>query len=201
MLNMRNAQTNQNKCFCGSNESFVACCQPFIDDDQSKRIYPNTPEQLMRSRFCAYACGNSQYIYDTYAKRSQAAQSVKEIKDWGEACVWIALQIHSSKGDTLINSKGMADDSSEQFVEFSAFYISDDTLFELRENSRFVLEQGTQKEDESKPAQWRYIDGDILKHEELSVIKRKDLCPCNLFPTAWILKKGKKYKQCCGQQA
>jgi SEC-C motif-containing protein len=188
------------KCFCGSNKDFLSCCQPFIDRNVNQEVnqqtFPITPEQLMRSRFSAYAVGNAQYIYDTYAKTSKASQSVKEISDWSKACTWIALQIHSVK-----NSGTKTTESSEQFVEFSAFYITNDILCELRENSRFVLECITgegSSENESQDLQWCYIDGDIIEHCELKTIKRKDLCPCNNYSTAWTIKKGKKFKQCCG---
>ena len=159
----------------------------------------------MRSRFSAYATGSSQYIYDTYAKSSQATQSIKEINDWSNACLWIALQIHSNSNNK--NSGLTINDSSEQFVEFSVFYIADDTLCELRENSRFVLEscslennqvEGNSKDD-NQILQWRYIDGDIIQHTELRKLKRKELCPCNNLSTAWSMKKGKKFKQCCGK--
>lgn len=198
-----------NKCFCGSNKNFVSCCRPFIVEkvnpkishEKTSQASPKTPEQLMRSRFSAYAAGNSQYIYDTYAKSSQASQSVEDINDWSKACVWIALEIHSTN-----NCDNTKNDSPEQFVEFSAFYITEDTLFELRERSRFVLESTSLEqvalegdaENKSQSLQWRYIDGDIIKHCQLASIKRKELCPCNNYPTAWSIKKGKKFKQCCG---
>ena len=179
-------------CFCGSHKNFSSCCQPFIEQKKT----PKTPEQLMRSRFSAYAVGNGQYIYDTYAKSSQLSQSVKDINDWSKACTWIALQIYSINNNNVIISE-----SAEQYIEFSAFYIEDNILYELRENSRFVLEN-IKLENVPKSIQqnlrWRYIDGDIVKHCERVKVKRKELCPCNNFPTAWTVKKGKKYKQCCG---
>jgi len=185
-----------NRCFCGSNEKFSTCCQPFINrevnQETSQQTLPKTAEQLMRSRFSAYVTGNGQYIYDTYAKSSQASQSVEEINDWSKACVWIALLIRSINNGNTTNT-----DSSEQFVEFSAFYITDNTLCELRENSRFVLENC--ETNARHNLQWRYIDGDIIEHSELTDIKRKDLCPCNNYSTAWSMKKGKKFKQCCGK--
>lgn len=182
-----------NKCFCGSNEQFFSCCQQFINQNDKQRTFPETPEALMRSRFSAYAIGNGQYIYDTYATTSQASQSIKEINDWSQACVWVALQIHSINNGDLTKHL-----SSEQFVEFSAFYITENTLCVLRENSRFIL-QSTNSLNDNQKAQWRYIDGDIIEHVELAGIKRKDICPCNDYPTSWSMKKGKKFKQCCGK--
>ena len=199
------------QCFCGSDQRFSTCCQPFINRETNQKTnlltFPETPEQLMRSRFSAYVTGNSQYIYDTYAKSSQASQSVKEIDEWSKACTWIALEIHSTSTD---NSDSKA--PTEQFVEFSAFYITDDTLCELRENSRFILEtvifdgiaqnntgDETNTQIDHQALQWRYIDGDIIEHCEISKVSRKALCPCNNYPTAWSVKKGKKFKQCCGK--
>jgi SEC-C motif-containing protein len=167
-------------CFCGSNVDFSSCCQPFINKEQQVK----TAEQLMRSRFSAYTIGNAQYIFDTYAKSSQKSQSIKDIDDWSKSCQWIALNIYS----TIENENN----STEQFVEFSAFYITQNTLCELREKSRFILEDSPLK-------QWRYIDGDIITHSELSTIKRNALCPCNQYPTSWQIKKGKKFKHCCGK--
>ena len=189
--------TIKNKCFCGANATFENCCLPYINSEKTPRVFPQTPEQLMRSRFSAYASGNNQYIFDTYAKNSQSSQSVKEIKAWGDSCKWIALKIHSASTieKVICNTKP---NSSEQFVEFSAFYITENTLFELRENSRFVLEANIEDTD-GHSLHWHYLDGNIIKHSELTEIKRKDLCPCNLYSTAWSLKKGKKYKQCCGK--
>jgi len=193
------------RCFCGSNDEFSSCCQPYINQE----LPVQTAEQLMRSRFSAYADGNAQYIYDTYAKSSQKAQSVKELNEWSNACVWLALQIHPLPND--VNT------SKEQYVEFSAFYITNQTLCELREKSRFVLEESKMLSKsiaekgavktvfnetlapDTKLKQWRYIDGDIISHSELAIIKRSELCPCNNYPTAWQPKKGKKFKHCCGK--
>lgn len=171
-------------CFCGSKSDFASCCKPYID----KTRQVETGEQLMRSRFSAYACGNAQYIYDTYAAISQVEQSVEDIDDWSQSCVWIALTIHSKEA-TLT--------TTEQFVEFSAFYITNNVLCELREKSRFGLEANIGLNENSK--QWRYIDGDIIAHNELANIKRNSLCPCNNYPTTWITNKGKKFKHCCGK--
>lgn len=181
-------------CFCGSKQNFSSCCQPFIEGKVEQLAFPKTPEQLMRSRFSAYAINDGQYIYDTYAKSSQALQSIKEINDWSKACLWVALKIHSINNDDLNKNE-----SHEQFVEFSVFYITDNILWELRENSRFVLENAVLDSNKVTNLQWRYLDGEIIKHCELMNIKRKEVCPCNNYSTAWTIKKGKKYKQCCGK--
>lgn len=181
MLFIRFIMQSKQICFCGSKLPFDQCCQPLIH--KIKRA--QTPEQLMRSRFSAYAIKAYQYIFDTYAKQSQSELSVEDIQQSGEDSHWFALVIYS---------KEVLDNQEEQFVEFSAYYIVDDNVYEMREKSRFMLENNKQ---------WRYIDGEIIKHSLLEKIARKQLCPCNKYPTAWPSaiekKKGKKYKQCCGK--
>lgn len=158
-------------CPCGSSLVFEQCCQPIINQDK----VASTAEQLMRSRFSAYAIGDAQYIFDTYSKTKQAKQTVKEIKAWADECRWVALVIHES----LAN-----------IVEFSAYYIASDCLFEIRECSNFIKEQ----------EQWRYVDGEITVNEQLSSIQRNEICPCNNYPSAWSAKKQKKYKHCCAKK-
>ena len=158
-------------CPCGSSQFFSRCCQPYI----TKQQLPSTAEQLMRSRFSAYATKEASYIFDTYGAVAQRQQSVNDIQSWADECHWLALNIHQATTST---------------VDFSAYYLVNNILCELREKSNFSLEQG----------QWRYIDGDIIVNNEMSMIKRNELCPCNLYPTAWSAKQGKKFKHCCAHK-
>ena len=178
---------NHRSCYCGSSLSYNQCCQPYINKEQ----HVQTPEQLMRSRFSAYANNAHQYIVDTYAQEKRTKLSVEDIKDSSEGCHWFALVIHHS--DEITTSPAI---DNKYFVEFSAFYIINDTLCEMREKSSFVLED----------KQWRYLDGEIIKHDELDKLTKKQTCPCHDYPTSWTLtdsakktKKAKKYKQCCGK--
>lgn len=157
-------------CPCGSSLSFNACCQLYI----TQQVPAKTPELLMRSRFSAYATKNGLYIFETYGTAQRLKESINEIQSWADECTWIALTIHHS---------------DETTVEFSAYYIVDNTLCELREKSNFAMEQN----------QWRYIDGQILVHNEMRKVNRNELCPCNNYPTAWSVKKGKKFKHCCAK--
>ncbi|MBU2871266.1 YchJ family metal-binding protein [Colwellia sp. E2M01] len=164
-------------CPCGSTLLFSQCCQPFITNNDEQKL-PSSPEQLMRSRFSAYAIKNGQYIFDTYGKAQQVNLTVSDIQSWADECIWVALVIHNTLSNDTINT-----------VEFSAYYIVDNTLCELREVSNFAVEQD----------KWRYIDGDININREISKVKRNELCPCNHYPTAWSAKKEKKFKHCCGR--
>ena len=55
-------------CPCGSKKNYADCCQPFIE---LKKI-PETPEQLMRSRYTAYTQANMDYIVRTMRGKAAA---------------------------------------------------------------------------------------------------------------------------------
>ncbi|REL26754.1 SecC motif-containing protein [Thalassotalea euphylliae] len=154
-----------NLCPCGSAKQFEHCCQVIIRGEKKAK----NAEQLMRSRYSAYAKAEAQYLFDTYATPSQQDLSVKDIADWAQENTWLRLTVH--RHDPL---------STPAQVEFSAFYLNQDRVYEMRECSNFVVEQGS----------WCYLDGDIIKHEEVALVKRNDACPCL---------SGKKYKKCCGR--
>jgi len=152
-------------CPCGSKEPFKNCCQPFIQ----KTSNPITAEQLMRSRYSAYTIKDAQYIFDTYANKSQKEQSITDIKVWANEVNWLRLDVLEG------NSTAHPDQ-----VTFVALYLVENKLYSMSETSRFIIEN----------EQWRYLDGELVEHKELSTIKRNDLCPCNSH---------KKYKKCCGK--
>ena len=63
------------RCYCCSSKSFDECCEPFIKGDK----HPSSAEQLMRSRFSAYATAHYQYILETYTKEKQQGLSVEDL--------------------------------------------------------------------------------------------------------------------------
>ena len=51
------------QCLCGRNKPFEQCCGRYL----SGKKFAKTPEQLMRSRYSAYALGGyGQYLLDTW---------------------------------------------------------------------------------------------------------------------------------------
>jgi len=160
-------------CPCGSNKEFLTCCLPIINGD----IKAVSPEQLMRSRYSAYAKKCSQYIYDSYAKSSQKDQSLNEISSWANQTQWLNLVInHASSFE-----QSYLPNQSLPTVEFTAFYRHDNRFFKMHENSRFLLEN----------QHWRYVDGDVTEHIELPTPSRNSLCICQ---------SGKKFKRCCSNK-
>ncbi|PCI58544.1 MAG: SecC motif-containing protein [Gammaproteobacteria bacterium] len=162
------------QCPCGSKLTFEQCCQTIINNKTAK-----TAEQLMRSRYSAYATNNAQYLYDSYASISQQEQSVSEIKSWAKQCQWLELSI--------IKSSDYDDYST---VEFSTNYLQKDKLYQLHELSKFIQEPEPEQNQEQtlEHLQWRYLDGKIIANKVIRKIKANELCPCN---------SGKKFKKCC----
>lgn len=97
---------------------------------------PGTAEQLMRSRYSAYALGLMDYVYQTWYPRTRPARA--ELHH-DAATKWLGLEIraHAITGD------------NEARVEFVARSKSGGRAHRLHEVSRFVREAG----------QWFYLDG------------------------------------------
>ncbi|MEP4889605.1 MAG: YchJ family protein [Aliiglaciecola sp.] len=143
-------QHNNQACPCCSNKSFADCCGPFIFRTNS----PVSAEQLMRSRFSAYAKKNYQYILDTYATSSRQNLSANELQQGDNGTQWLSLEI--------------VDCPNVNTVEFKAYSCVDNCFYLLHEVSNFRLE------DE----QWVYVDGSIIKDTGPFTPNRNEQCPC-----------------------
>ena len=168
------------QCPCGSNISFNQCCFLLINQE----LVAQSPEQLMRSRYCAYATKAIDYIYQTYANSSRNFQSKSDISVWADETKWLKLIVHSAS-DYIFNSNDnflneVNNEHRLPTVSFSAFYLHNGEYFLMKETSRFILEDN----------QWRYLDGKVSHNEELVTPKRNQLCFCL---------SNKKFKHCCGK--
>lgn len=153
-------------CPCNSQRFYHLCCEPIHHHHASAAH----PEQLMRSRYSAYALGLVDFIIQTYHPSTQPERYRDDIaKTTGNH--WKKLQIVSSSID---------ENTQEGFVEFKADYIEEGTSLCLHERSRFIREK---IQDE---ARWYYIDGQYPKSQSIG---RNDPCPCG---------SRKKHKKCCG---
>ena len=86
--------TNNHLCYCQSNRSFARCCEPFL----LKTAYPNTPEQLMRSRYSAFVTHNVDYIEETMLSPALDTFNKSETLDWTMSVRWEGLEIIASSG-------------------------------------------------------------------------------------------------------
>lgn len=127
-------------CPCCSGNTYEECCQPFHEDKQ----IPQTAEQLMRSRYCAYALRLVDYLArTTHPDRSKAFD-----RDAFEASAcetkWLGLEI-------LKKVQGMVTDKMGR-VEFKATYAVGESKYTHHELSRFRKHSG----------RWYYLDGVVF---------------------------------------
>lgn len=153
-------------CLCGSSLSYSDCCGRYHSGEQ----LPATAEQLMRSRFTAYAHRNVDYLmasWDT-GKRPTSIDFSKETAQWH------TLQIINCKKGDAKDNKGI--------VEFKAFYNQEGIEYFMHEISRFI----------KTGQRWLYLDGVIKaagKVDASTNTGRNASCTCG---------SGKKFKRCCG---
>lgn len=172
-------------CPCGSKQSFGQCCEPFL----TEKALPATAEQLMRSRYTAFARADIDYIKRTLAPESRNDFDAASTLKWAKDSKWKGLEIVSTE-------KGGPDDKKGK-VEFVATYEQNGKGFEHHEVSEFR---------KSDKGQWFFVDGDSHTHKEgeghphhhvkpetvvreAPKIGRNDPCSCG---------SGKKYKKCHG---
>lgn len=89
----------------------------------------------MRARYSAFATGNERFLADTWCSTSRPADPLLD-----ETLTWTGLFVTGRTGGGLLEQDGT--------VRFTARYRrADGTSGQLRENSRFVREDG----------RWRYL--------------------------------------------
>lgn len=135
-------------CYCCSNKSFSSCCQPIFLKGQ----IAENPEQLMRSRYCAFCTGNVEYLLYTSSKKLKRNLSEQDLLDFSNSVTFIKL-------DVL--------DAYEDKVEFIAHFLIGNVHHQLRELSTFVKEN----------QEFKYDSG-VITETPLVKLKRNDPCPC-----------------------
>ncbi|WP_369139113.1 YchJ family protein [Modestobacter versicolor] len=123
------------RCPCGTGLPYAECCGRLHDGTATA----GTAEQLMRSRFSAFAVGDPAYLLRTWHSRTRPAAL-----DLDPRVRWTALEVLATTGGGLLAAEGT--------VEFRAHSVVDRTAGSQHEDSRFVREDGG----------WRYLDGVAL---------------------------------------
>ena len=121
-------------CPCQSNKSYEDCCGRFHAHTQ----FPETAEQLMRSRYAAYVLKNVPYIVETTVPSQQALLNVQAIQAWAEETQWLGLQILNTESLTKTQSA----------VEFRAVFQGEEGEQTHHERSIFVKIDG----------RWYFVD-------------------------------------------
>ena len=109
-------------CVCDSGNAFDQCCQPFL----TKSDYARTPEQLMRSRYSAFALGGyGEYLLETWLPSSSvnldAAELSKRLLNW--QCLDVLKETKNEDLGTVEFKAYFLDQDGEQQVyhEISTF--------------------------------------------------------------------------------
>ena len=132
---MKKFSPNQ-ACPCGSSKKYKKCCQPY-----HKGAQPKDALILMKSRYSAYAAGQSRYIIAT---------THPENPDYREDRLgWLAeIDAFCQSTDFLgLEIREVVDGDTEAFVTFRAILESG----EMIERSRFLKIEG----------RWLYVSGEI----------------------------------------
>ncbi|MBU4215903.1 MAG: YchJ family protein [Actinobacteria bacterium] len=121
-------------CPCGAGPSFDECCGPLL----AGRVRATSAEQLMRSRYTAFAVGDVAHLLATWHPSTRPRTLTLEA-----GTSWYRLDVVSTSGGSSLDTRGT--------VEFRAFFRSADGRGVQQETSRFVREGGA----------WFYADGDV----------------------------------------
>lgn len=155
------------QCYCTSDKDFLLCCSAFL----AGTAQPQTPEELMRSRYTAFVLKDISYIEKTMKGKALQRADLQKTQAWLNQVVWKNLNV--IKAEILTPTEGI--------VHFTAHYEENGMPQTLEEISEF----------KKIGSQWYYVKG---KHPQSNLnsptvkIGRNDPCSCQ---------SGKKYKHCC----
>jgi SEC-C motif domain protein len=120
------------RCPCGTGLPYAECCGRLHDGSATAAA----AEQLMRSRYSAFAVGDPAYLLATWhpSTRPPSLELDPTVR-------WTGLDVLATSDGGLLASEGT--------VEFRAWYRHEGETGSQHETSRFVREDGA----------WTYLDG------------------------------------------
>lgn len=110
------------KCPCGSGKDYATCCERFIGGEEQ----PSTSEELMRSRYTAFALKKMDYVRETTDPQAMHETDWQAQDDWANNAEFTKLEILSAK-----------DEGNKGFVEFKATFKINGEEHVHHERSRF----------------------------------------------------------------
>lgn len=129
------------QCPCGSGVKYKKCCGVY-----HKGALPKKAEQLMRSRYSAFALKNSKYIIKT--THEQNSDYTKDIKSWENSILDFSSTCEFRKLEIL----DFIDGENESYVTFKAYIFCNGEDNSFTEKSKFLKEQNM----------WLYHSGEFL---------------------------------------
>lgn len=122
------------RCPCLSGLPYAECCGPLHAGTRPAA----TAEQLMRSRYSAFAVDDPDYLLRTWHPRTRP-----RTLDLDPGTTWRRLDVLATEAGGVFDRTGV--------VEFRATYRDESGTGTLHETSRFVREQDG----------WQYVHGDV----------------------------------------
>jgi SEC-C motif domain protein len=155
-------------CDCGKPQDYEHCCALL----HQGRAPAESAEQLMRSRYSAFARGDVAYIVKTQTPFPAKASHDELAKDL-TAVHWLKLEVLSH---TVVSQ-------TKAFVEFCAYALN------FNGNQKQLIKHHEHSEFYRQDQQWLYKQGEIMPDSGQIKWPRNSSCICG---------SGRKYKQCCG---
>ncbi|MBT0993308.1 hypothetical protein KIN34_03280 [Cellulomonas sp. DKR-3] len=124
------------RCPCCTGLPYDECCAPLHRGARAAA----TAEQLMRSRFSAFAVGDPAYLRRTWHPSTRPSELALD-----PDLHWYRLDVLATSAGGLLDAAGT--------VEFEAFHRGPGGRGSLREVSRFL--RGREG--------WQYVDGDVSR--------------------------------------
>jgi SEC-C motif-containing protein len=122
-------------CPCDSGLPYAECCGRLHDGTAAAA----TAEQLMRSRYSAFAVGDPAHLLATWHPTTRPRSLALD-----PAVRWVGPEVLATTGGALLAAEGT--------VEFRAHSVARGVAGSQHEDSRFVRESG----------RWYYVDGVAL---------------------------------------
>lgn len=168
-----------NTCPCLSGINYHQCCNPL---HLGQRIAVS-PEELMRSRYCAFVKADAQYIFATHSPSTRSTISIDSIEQWNQQCQWLGLTIKTISRQKIYG-----------FVEFVAWYKQNNQLAFHHEISRFKQQPidsvlATRLSKLHNEESWYFLDA-TYPDNVVKLPQRNDQCICG---------SKNKFKKCCGR--
>jgi SEC-C motif domain protein len=110
------------ECYCGSEKDFDVCCKPLID---GLRL-PSSAEELMRSRYSAFAVRDFNYLQATHDPETLPQFDLDSNRLWANKVHFLKLAVLESK-----------ESSEAASVEFKAYFRDEDQVHCHHELSQF----------------------------------------------------------------
>lgn len=127
-------------CYCCSQKTFETCCELFL----SGKAKPATAEELMRSRYSAYATLGIPYLLETTHPSTRKHYNALDLMQWAKECTWQKLEIIHKVAGQAVDTHGK--------LEFKAYYLDQHHQMRVHhEHSTFKRENGL----------WYFVEGKV----------------------------------------